>query len=202
MPKVIYLTGAPASGKSSTTHAISQIVPNTEIWEYGARLTDYVNRRMQLENTQVDIRRQSASIITPDDVRSVDKALLQFVDDRRRHANVIIDSHPVTREAYGFRVTAFSAAQVALLAPDEIWVLYTDPSVAVTRIKDDPQGRPLIDIEQARMHTLMQASVASTYGIITGSPVYFFDSASDHDTLVRMLAARLPHSDSTSSNRQ
>ena len=42
MPKVIYLTGAPASGKSSTTRMLADRVPGLRVWEYGARLTEHV----------------------------------------------------------------------------------------------------------------------------------------------------------------
>ena len=59
------------------------------------------------------------------------------------------------------------------------------------RIRRDPGGRPLISVEEARMHTFMQASVAANYGIIAGCPVYLFDSDTVQDHLVEQLRARL-----------
>ena len=41
MAKVIYLTGAPASGKSSTTRLLKERLADLEIWEYGAQLTEH-----------------------------------------------------------------------------------------------------------------------------------------------------------------
>lgn len=188
--KTVYLTGAPAAGKSTTTRLISERIPGLLIWEYGKRLTDYVRDRGIVED-QSDVRRLSSGVITPEDVAEMDRQLLQFVSDNRATAPIIIDSHPVTKEAFGFRITAFSQDQIRTLAPDEIWVLYTAPEIAVQRIGNDPAGRPQIDEEQARMHTSLQASVAANYGIIVGKPVYLFDSSGEQEQLVDRLAARL-----------
>ncbi|MFB6460854.1 hypothetical protein [Bradyrhizobium tunisiense] len=45
-------------------------------------------------------------------------------------------------------------------------------------------GRP-------RMHTYLQASIATSYGIAAGRPVYFFDSTANQDDLVQRLTKRL-----------
>ncbi len=188
--KTIYLTGAPAAGKSTTTRLLAEKIPNLLIWEYGQRLTDFVRDRELIED-QNEVRRRSSGVITPDDVSEMDRQLLRFVEDNRAYAPIIIDSHPVTKEVFGFRITAFSNEKVQALSPDEIWVLYTPPEVAVHRIGIDPAGRPQIDEEQARMHTALQASVAANYGVITGKPVYLFDSSGDQAQLVDRLKARL-----------
>ena len=104
---------------------------------------------------------------------------------------MIIDSHPVTKETYGFRVTAFAQEKVQRLRPDEIWVLYTAPCVMRERIRRTPGGRPMITEEEARMHTSTQVSVAVSYGIMTGSPVYLFDTDQDQALIVNSLLERL-----------
>ncbi|MCA1370175.1 AAA family ATPase [Bradyrhizobium sp. BRP14] len=188
--KVIYMTGAPASGKSTTARLLKEKLEGLKVWEYGAELTRYVQERPQV-TTQEDLRRLSGNVVTPDDVAAVDQKLLGFVKANRGLFPVVIDSHPVTKEDYGYRITAFSADQVRALAPDEIWVLFTSPDIAVERINANAAGRPQIDLEQARMHTDLQASVAATYGIVTGRPVYLFDSGGDQQTLIGRLAERL-----------
>jgi adenylate kinase len=156
MAKVVYLTGAPAAGKSSTTKLLADRVSNLEIWEYGARLTTYVQARRENVSSQEDVRRLSAGVITMEDVRAVDEALLDFVAKHRGTRNVIIDSHPVTKERYGFRIIPFSLNRFSVLHPDEIWVFYTSPDVTLARIGANSGGRPIIDAEQARMHTALQ----------------------------------------------
>ena len=191
MPKVIYLTGAPASGKSSTTRMLAERVPGLQVWEYGARLTEHVRARAKGVASQDELRTRSAGIVTPQDVVEVDDALIAFVGEHRGRDDVLIDSHPVTKEEYGYRITPFSLARFAQLAPDEIWVLYADPEETRRRIAADPGGRPMVTVEEARTHAALQSSVAATYGMSLGRPVYLFDTSAERDVLVDRLAARL-----------
>lgn len=189
--KVIYLTGAPASGKSSTSNALRSRVQELAVFEYGARLTSFINKKDQHSLAQSAIRERSSAVVTPQDVAAVDEELIQFVRKQRMAGPIVIDSHAVTKESYGFRVTPYSLEKFAELSPTHIWVLYTSPNVALARIKHDAQGRPLITEEEARFHTSLQASVAVTYGMSLGIPVYFFDSDRPFDNLVAELASRL-----------
>lgn len=191
MPKVIYLTGAPASGKSSTMRMLRDRVPDLLIWEYGARLTEHIRDRSNQVVTQDDLRARSAGVVTPEDVDDVDLALIAFVAEHRNKQHILIDSHPVTKEAYGYRITPFSLERFGHLAPDEIWVLFASPEETRRRIAADDGGRPMVTEEEARIHTAIQASVASTYGISLGRPVYLFDTAAPRDELVTRLVERL-----------
>jgi adenylate kinase len=191
MPKVVYLTGAPAAGKSSTTRLLAERVPGLLVWEYGARLTDHVIGRSTGVAHQSDLRTRSASVVTPDDVAEVDRALVAFVTEHRDSHPIIIDSHAVTKEVYGYRVTPFSLEQFARLAPDEIWVLFASPEATRARISANAGGRPMVSEEEARMHTALQASVAATYGMSMGRPIYLFDTGTPREELVDRLARRL-----------
>lgn len=191
MPRVVYLTGAPASGKSSTTELLRERIPGLLVWEYGARLTDHIKRRSESVVNQNDLRNLSAEVVTERDVEDVDGQLLAFVKGHRAKHNILIDSHPVTKEIFGFRLTPFSFARFAQLAPDEIWVLYASPEETRKRIANDDGGRPMVTEEEARMHTAIQASVAATYGMSLGLPVYLFDTAGPRSELVARLAERL-----------
>lgn len=191
MPKVIYLTGAPASGKSSTTALLLEKVPRIAVWEYGKMLTGHCATRSRDVTSQQDLRSKSASVVTPEDIAEVDAALLSFVCENRSTQHVLIDSHPVTKETYGYRITPFSLQQFAELRPDEIWVLYATPEETRRRIQSDSGGRPQITEEEARMHSMLQASVAATYGMSIRCPVYMFDTAARREDLVARLVDRL-----------
>jgi adenylate kinase len=191
MMKVIYMTGAPVSGKSSTLKMLQEANPSIYRFEYGAELTKYIQERDASLTSQEELRARSAGVVRPEDVDTLDEKLLDIVDDLRGSRPVIIDSHPVTKEGYGYRITAFSQEKVRRLRPDEIWFLYTAPDIARNRIGAKPDGRPMITEEEARMHTAAQAAVASTYGIMTGAPVYLFDTDREQASLVQDLLRRL-----------
>ena len=186
--RVIYLTGAPAAGKSSITRALDRFVSPLEIFEYGERLTRYVSTRQDQKLTQESIRTSSAAVVSPEDIRAVDKLLLAFVADARTKAHVVIDSHAVTRERYGFRVTPYSLGDFTLLSPDAICVLFTPPEVAVERIERSPAGRPRVTLWEAGFHTGLQASVAATYGMSAGIPIYLVDSSPPVDDVATEVA--------------
>jgi len=191
MPEVVYLTGAPAAGKSSLTHALKTLLPNLEVFEYGEQLTAYLRTSKGSDLDQANLRSQSSLVASPDDIRAVDDMLIKFVAQRRDKAPVIIDSHAVTKESYGYTVTAYSLRDFERLKPSQIWMLYTDPEIAVQRIKSDAQGRPSISVEQARFHTNLQSSVAINYAMHLGIPVYLFDSSAPVDQLATNLAGRI-----------
>ncbi len=190
MSKVIYVTGAPAAGKSSTLKALSARIPDMQVWEYGERLTAYVQARSVNITDQSELRAKSAQVVTPDDIAQLDGQLLEFVELHRGKSPVLIDSHPVTKEEYGFRITAFSETRARDLAPNEIWVFYANPEETRRRIQSESGGRPLPSEEEARMHTSLQSAIAATYGIIVGAPVYLFDTATSLEELVSRLMRR------------
>lgn len=191
MPKVIYVTGAPAAGKSSTLSQISARIPTVSVWEYGEKLTEHVAQKSSSQLNQTDLRSQSSQVVTTKDVAEVDAALLAFVENERARKHILVDSHPVTKESYGFRVTPFSLHQFSSLRPDEIWMLFVCPQTTRQRIENDPGGRPMVTEEEARTHTLIQASVAATYGMSTGCPIYMFDTSCPQEELVERLIGRL-----------
>lgn len=165
-----------------------------EVFEYGERLRAYVTERSGASLAQADLRRESAQRITPADVEVVDRVLLEFVATARDRSHIIIDSHPVTKEDFGFRITPFALDQFARLRPTQVWVLYASPEATMQRIALDAQGRPTITAAEAAMHTHLQASVAATYGMQLGTAVHLFDTSSaSPDKVAEMLAARLSH---------
>jgi adenylate kinase len=189
--QVIYLTGPPATGKSSLTAALKQRVQLLEIFTYSQELAEFVNRKQSVSLTQDNLREQSAKVISPEDVERVDELLIDFVQTKRKESNIIIDSHAVTKESYGFRVTPFSIQKLSLLSPTMIFMLYTEPSVVRDRIERNSQGRPLISEFEASFHCELQADVALIYGISLGIPVYFLNSEAPIDDLVEQIYKRL-----------
>jgi adenylate kinase len=173
---VVYLTGAPAAGKSSVAEQLKHAISPVEVFNYGQELTRYLAGKTGAALGQDELRKQSSRLITPEDVESLDSILLKRVEELRPTTNVVIDTHAVTKEPYGFRVTPFSLKRFGELRPTKIVVLYTSPEVAVSRIGADPGGRPMITPFESGFHSALQASVALCYGTSLGVPVYFLDS--------------------------
>jgi adenylate kinase len=141
--------------------------------------------------TEDDIRRESARIVTAQDVEELDQELVEMVQRERAHRSVLIDSHPVTKEQYGFRVTGFDVPTLQRLRPDVLVCLYASPEVTRARIQADAMGRPLPTMLELEMHMHLQASLVTQYGFLAGKAVYFLDSSCSQEELAESLLMRL-----------
>lgn len=168
---VIYLTDAPASGKSSLAEHLKNVVSPIEVFNYGKELIGYLQQMAGSQLSQDQLREQSSRVVTAEDIEALDSLLIKKVRDLRSTTNLVIDTHAVTKESYGFRVTPFSLQRFAELRPTKIVVLYTSPQIAISRIGDDPGGRPEITEFESAFHTAQQATVALIYGTSLGIPI-------------------------------
>lgn len=189
MGKVLYLTGAPATGKSTLCKYLESRVEGLVAYSYSALLRDYINRSATEHVDEVEIRERSAGVVTKEAVASVDEWLINEVRDNRDGKHIVIDSHPVTKEQFGFRVTPFSQEQLLSLAPDVLVCLYADPRIVEGRIKHDPAGRPLPSEFDLAMHIKLQASLAAQYSFFLGRPCYLVDTSADiEDVASRVIS--------------
>lgn len=187
MGKVIYLTGSPASGKSTLCGRLAASVSSLGVYSYSKLLRDYVGAKSDVCIDEDEVRRHSANVISRDDVGAVDRWLIEEVNRKRQGQHLIIDSHPVTKEAYGFRITPFTVEQLRQFDPDVIVCLYTSPEEAKNRIERDPAGRPLPSGFEIGLHAELQAALAMQYALLLGRPCYLLDSSAELDELVAEL---------------
>ncbi len=182
---VIYLTGAPATGKSSLCKALAERISNLEFYSYSALLRDVVNQRMQTEIDESGIREKSSQVVTWDDVTATDRRLIDEINVKRRDRHLIIDSHPVTKETYGFRITPFTIDQLKQLAPDIVVCAYAPSIVIADRIRANPAGRPLPGDSDITLHVQLQASLAAQYGFQLNRPCYLLDTNASEDVVLQ-----------------
>ncbi|WAS96389.1 ATP-binding protein [Nannocystis punicea] len=189
--QVIYLTGAPATGKSTLSMALQAEISSLEVWDYGERLRIALQEKQGAAISYESLRGQSARVATPQDIQALDTRLLEWVQRNRAINHLVIDTHAVTSEEYGFRVTPFDAERIRALAPTLIVNLYVSAETAERRISTDPQGRRSVNVFKAAMHTMLQSSVAVSYSILAGAPAYFLDAERPTGELVDWFRAHL-----------
>ena len=173
---------SPSGGKTTLVERVRHCNPNICGFVYSKLLADYISKKGGNRLTQTALRSKSAVIVTPEDIKAVDSNLIESVRATRKKRHVLIDSHAVTKEKYGYRVTAFSVPVLRALNPTKICVLFTDSDTVIKRIKNDAKGRPQISNFEADFHCFTQAALAVVYGVQVGVPVYFFDSSGRHTT--------------------
>lgn len=189
--QVIYLTGPPATGKSTLVSHLEACVTPLLSFTHSSVLAEHLNAGATEPLSQDDLRRESAGRIRPEDVNAVDRQLIRFVQDNRAKTHIIIDSHAVTKEQFGFRVTPFAVETLLAVRPTIIFMLYAEATVVRERITAESQGRPLVSSFESDLHTHLQASVAVTYSIQLGIPLYLLDSAAPTEELAAQISRRL-----------
>lgn len=189
--QVVYLTGPPASGKSSVREALNALVSPLQVFDYGEQLRAQVSRRLQGDVSYEHLRSQSAQLATPADISALDEHLIGWTETQRRTSHIVIDTHAVTREEYGFRATPFSLEQVKRLQPTLIFCLFVDPAITMERITSDPEGRRAVSEFEAGLHAGLQGSLAIIYSVAVGIPAYFVGSSIPPETLAQTIAARI-----------
>lgn len=189
MGKVIYLTGAPAVGKSTLAALVERDLPGLVWYSYSKLLRDVVNQRNLETIDETKVRERSAAVITRQDVEATDEWLIAEVTAKRLTHHVVIDSHPVTKESYGFRITPFTTEQLKRLNPDMIICAYASADVLADRIRRDPAGRPLPSNSDITLHVQLQASLAAQYGFLLGCACHLVDTDAQPDIVKQRLLA-------------
>jgi adenylate kinase len=169
--KVILLTGPPASGKSTLVAELIRHLEPLQCLDFGRLLLDF-KKQLNPNITYETLRAESALLLKHDEIAATDNSLLQVVDRLRGRTNVLIDAHAVTREQFGFRVTASSESFLRKIKLDAIIVLRCPSEERIRRICSDPRGRLKLTETEADTHQSLQETVATVYGIICCCPIF------------------------------
>lgn len=82
--KVVYLTGAPASGKSTLSEALAAKFSEVSLFTYSKELAKHVSQDQGREHDQIAKHRESAHLVTSAMVAELDSKLIEFVAKRNR----------------------------------------------------------------------------------------------------------------------
>ncbi|MEP6020382.1 MAG: AAA family ATPase [Paracoccaceae bacterium] len=191
--KTIYMTGAPAAGKSTLATSLVRAFENVEVFEYGSRMSRWLSTKADTENDvkQEELRSGTDHFVTRTDICRINAEMDAWIHERSSYSHLIIDSHQVTIEEFGLIYEPFAKEELSALRIDEIWVIDVDPSIAIDRIARDPKGRTLPNEHTALMHSISQMSVATAYGAMKCVPVVVMDGGQDQDCIVRSACHRL-----------
>lgn len=183
--KIVYLTGAPASGKTTLATRLAEAAP-VVVLSYGWVLSE---RLANVVRDQAELRQESSEVVTPRLVAEVDQLLIATaVECTSTGRHLVVDSHAVTKERYGFRCVPYSAAGLASVGFTHLVCLSASPAVVAGRIKAAAEGRPLPSLDELAMHNEMQRSLTLTYAHTLGVPAYIL--AADVDPVALLAGLR------------
>lgn len=168
--RIVYITGFPAVGKSTLSSKMKTLRPDDiEVVSYGQLLMSLRGDDAPLSM----LRKSPASKVDENLVRQADAELKRLVDESS--GVVLIESHAVTVEEYGFRVIPFTSEAFDALGFTDILLLFDSPQRILQRTKDNPEGRPVLPVETISFAQGIQASVAFEYAMKAAVPLYCLD---------------------------
>lgn len=182
--KLVLVYGPPASGKTTLVKELTEAAHPLEAISFGELLLRRV-AKVKPGVTYDEMRRSPSTLATPATVARARKDLLVVARNMRSRSNVLLDSHAVALDSYGFRITPNSAAFLSVLAPDAIFVLHTEPTVIIDRILADSAGRQTPTLSQVIQHQALQDAVAIGYSITVGCPVFILKHRDEVQERVR-----------------
>jgi adenylate kinase len=183
--ETILLTGTAAVGKSTLSRNVGK-ASNFKSFEYGDELFKQAAKKHP-EITYSETRSHPDIVISDEDVRNTDEALQLFIQEYRNEFHVVIDSHAVSKEDYGFRSEPFAFGKLQRANFSRIVCLYCEPTIIVDRTKHNPEGRPFLTTQEAEVYQNFQNSVAIAYSTILGVPIHFINSNASPDEVVKMF---------------
>jgi adenylate kinase len=173
MKKVILVTGVPISGKSETVKKISNLVMNSEVISFGQKIFDQLSSQVK---DYSDIRKEPTKKANKDLILEVRENISNLI--KQANKNIILDSHAVVVDSYGFRIIPeFLPFQNLPYTLHSIILLKIDYKTFLIRLKEDRKGRKNLTKDEFTMMQNLQASVATSYSILTGCPVYIIDNS-------------------------
>jgi len=183
--ETILLTGIAAVGKSTLSRTIGK-TSGFKSFEYGAELFNQAHQEHP-EITYAQTRSHAETYISDEHVRHTDEALQLFIQQYRNECHVVIDSHAISRERYGFRSEPFGPGGLQRASFSRIVCLYCEPAVIAERIKANADGRQTLTIPELELYQQLQSSVAITYSTIAGIPLHFINSNASPEDVVKMF---------------
>lgn len=172
--KLIYVTGAPASGKTTLISNLETKIQPCKAIGYGTLIRDALARE-GTDTAYSDLREKSSKVVSSGTVSSLDDKIADDVQQWLDESHVVIGSHSVNYEDYGIRITPFSAAALSRLPMSAVVILEAAPEELVQR-RGENSGRIWSKSEEAARLQALQIQIGLVYGIMTASPVYVFDA--------------------------
>ena len=189
--EIVYLTGAPGTGKSSLAQSLAERFSNVKIFSYGERMVNRLQSTTRLIKDQVELRGGPDPVVMPADILAVDREMVAWVQSTRVGRLLLIDTHQVTLEQACLRFVPFQPSTLDELPLTRIWFLSAAAETVVQRTTKQQMGRIIPSINTAALHASAQLAVAVHYSVVKGVELRMFDSDCSMDRLAEKAISTL-----------
>lgn len=184
--KVLLLTGVPAAGKTTLANEVKETIQPMHVITFGEFILEVKKRGLPNVN-YADLRSNPTREAGINLIEEATVLLLKHVSELRDKSNILIDSHAVAKDEYGFRITPDSHSFLQKIKLDAILILHANHQAVVSRINAKSDGRRLVTVEEVATHEVLQDSVSIAYAVATGCPVFIINADTPPKELLEKL---------------
>lgn len=183
--KVILLTGIPGIGKSTISRLMVNKLKNITSIGFGDLIYEVLHNEGK-KPSRNRIKTTPDKFVTINTIKTAAEILLKKIAEIRLCKNVLIESHAVVRDSYGFwiipEINDFKKAQL-----DAIIVIHATFEIFEKRMKESTDGRYLISGETFSKYQSLQDSVAINFSLLSDCPLYIVETDNDLESTENSL---------------
>jgi adenylate kinase len=183
---LIYLTGAPATGKTTVAGYLRHTY-GVRVFSYGEALRDHASLG---GISHEELRDKSSTVVTPELIAELDASVPAILATWREDGPVAIDSHAVTSETWGLRALPYNIDALSAIGPSHIICLIADGETLLGRIRATPEGRRTEDSWKLEQLNNAQLALAAAYAHTLGIGLFAVDTRATREVVCREVAAR------------
>jgi len=190
---VVYVTGVPGVGKSTLCRRLCDLRPNRYVHvSFGALILAAIG---ESGLTEKNLRESAASLVTSRVLRLATEKLIAEVDQSPAGILLLIDSHAVSQDRFGYVVTPDGPDYFGRLRYQAIIQLFASPTTVLAMSLPAASGRQARTARDIDVHFALQSAVSVNYAAANGCPLLLVDAGPPADVLAatvnRLLGLRL-----------
>jgi adenylate kinase len=131
-------------------------------------------------------------LISQKDITEIDMLILQQLRKMAPTQNVIIESHAVNKDNYGFKINPFNTKMLSLISPDLLLMLYTsNPEDVYKRLLENDSGQEWKSPDDVYYCQMFQSMLALQYSILQGKELRFLDVSNGIDRIAEWIQKKV-----------